>query len=98
MGARPLRRAIQRYIEDPLADEVLRAGPDSIASGTNVLVDKDADGDEDHPLSLKLIKPRKRPAKKKEDGKEPVAVGAKGDGEQPEAGEPAGDEPSADEA
>ena len=28
MGARPLRRAIQRYIEDPLADEVLRAGPD----------------------------------------------------------------------
>ena len=27
MGARPLRRAIQRYIEDPLADEVLRQGP-----------------------------------------------------------------------
>ena len=26
MGARPLRRAIQRYVEDPLADEVLRAG------------------------------------------------------------------------
>ena len=26
MGARPLRRAIQRYIEDPLADFVLRAG------------------------------------------------------------------------
>ena len=26
MGARPLRRAIQRYIEDPLADEVLQAG------------------------------------------------------------------------
>src|SRR5258708_27391894 len=25
MGARPLRRAIQRYIEDPLADFVLRA-------------------------------------------------------------------------
>jgi len=23
-GARPLRRAIQRYIEDPLAEEVLR--------------------------------------------------------------------------
>ena len=28
MGARPLRRAIQRYIEDPLADEVLQAGRD----------------------------------------------------------------------
>ncbi len=38
MGARPLRRAIQRYIEDPLADEVLRQGPDSIVSGTNVIV------------------------------------------------------------
>ncbi|HEY2437399.1 MAG TPA: hypothetical protein VGH93_09465, partial [Solirubrobacteraceae bacterium] len=25
MGARPLRRAIQRYIEDPLADFVLRS-------------------------------------------------------------------------
>ena len=25
MGARPLRRAIQRFIEDPLADFVLRA-------------------------------------------------------------------------
>ena len=25
MGARPLRRAIQRYVEDPLADEVLKA-------------------------------------------------------------------------
>ena len=27
MGARPLRRAIQRYIEDPLADDVLRSQP-----------------------------------------------------------------------
>ena len=27
MGARPLRRAIQRYIEDPLADFVLRSEP-----------------------------------------------------------------------
>ena len=41
MGARPLRRAIQRYIEDPLADEVLRQGPDSIVSGTTVMVDRD---------------------------------------------------------
>ena len=85
MGARPLRRAIQRYIEDPLADEVLRQGPDSIVSGTNVLVDRDpssTDDDDEHPLTLKLIKPRKRPAKKKdEEAKEPVGVGAKGEGE-----------------
>ena len=24
MGARPLRRAVQRYLEDPLAEEILR--------------------------------------------------------------------------
>ena len=93
MGARPLRRAIQRYIEDPLADEVLRAGPDSLTSGTNVLVDKDDEGDEEHPLSLKLIKPRKR-APKKDDGKEPVGVGAKGEGDAGEE-QPPGDDPAA---
>ena len=27
-GARPLRRAIERFIEDPLAEEVLRMGED----------------------------------------------------------------------
>jgi len=86
MGARPLRRAIQRYIEDPLADEVLRAGP--MESGTTVLVDRDESGDgEDRPLSLKLVKPRKRVRKKAE--KEPVAVGATGEDEP-------GEEPSDD--
>jgi ATP-dependent Clp protease ATP-binding subunit ClpC len=90
MGARPLRRAIQRYVEDPLADEVLRQGADSLASGTTVLVDRDPAGDEeDRPLKMKLVKPKKRPAPKK---KEPVAVGAKTDGEDA----PAADEPPAD--
>jgi len=37
MGARPLRRAIQRYIEDPLADFVLRA---EFMPGGTVMVDK----------------------------------------------------------
>ena len=27
-GARPLRRAIERYVEDPLAEEILRIGED----------------------------------------------------------------------
>ena len=40
MGARPLRRAIQRYVEDPLADFVLRA---QVPSGSTVLVEKPAD-------------------------------------------------------
>ena len=35
MGARPLRRAIQRYIEDPLADFVLRA---ELMPGATVMV------------------------------------------------------------
>ena len=38
MGARPLRRAIQRYIEDPLADEVLKT---PMAPGSTVLVERD---------------------------------------------------------
>jgi ATP-dependent Clp protease ATP-binding subunit ClpC len=82
MGARPLRRAIQRYVEDPLADEVLRQG--EIETGTTVLVDRDnavADGDE-RPLSMELVKPKKRPARKKE----PVGVGAGGEETPPETG------------
>jgi ATP-dependent Clp protease ATP-binding subunit ClpC len=77
MGARPLRRAIQRYIEDPLADEVLRVG--EVEPGSTVLVERDASGDEEErPLKMKLVKPRKRPAKKRE----PVGVAAKAsDGE-----------------
>jgi ATP-dependent Clp protease ATP-binding subunit ClpC len=84
MGARPLRRAIQRYIEDPLADEVLRAG--SMTPGSTVQVERDEKGDEqDHPLKLKIVKPRKRPAKKEP---EKVGVGAKKDGDDPGDGDP----------
>ncbi len=62
MGARPLRRAIQRYIEDPLADEVLRQGP--MVPGSTVVVERDAAGDaEDKPLKLTIVAPKK-PAKK----------------------------------
>ncbi len=91
MGARPLRRAIQRYIEDPLADEVLRQG--DLESGTTVLVDRDESGDDDdddddRPLSMKMVKPDKPPKTEKE----PVAVGAKKDDEEPAGDdEPAGD-------
>ena len=37
MGARPLRRAIQRYIEDPLADFVLGR---ELEAGSTILVDR----------------------------------------------------------
>ena len=40
MGARPLRRAIQRYIEDPLADFVLGR---SLKPGSTILVDRKED-------------------------------------------------------
>jgi ATP-dependent Clp protease ATP-binding subunit ClpC len=94
MGARPLRRAIQRYIEDPLADEVLKAGPDSIEAGTTVLVSRDESGDDDdQPLKLELIPPTK-PALGEGEGEkqQPVAVGAKGADKDEPAEEPAGED------
>jgi len=68
MGARPLRRAIQRYIEDPVADEVLRS---TMEPGSTVQVDKAGD-DEDPPVKISITAPTKK--------REAVGVGAKGDG------------------
>jgi ATP-dependent Clp protease ATP-binding subunit ClpC len=74
MGARPLRRAIQRYIEDPLADEVLRQGP--MTPGSTVVVERDPSGDEDDkPLKLRIVKPRKPAKKKAKPEPEPEKVG-----------------------
>ena len=78
MGARPLRRAIQRYIEDPLADFVL--GSD-LKPGVTIVVDRKADNDEE--VSITLSGGRKR---------EKVAVPAAADDDAPED-EPA-DEPA----
>jgi ATP-dependent Clp protease ATP-binding subunit ClpC len=82
MGARPLRRAIQRYIEDPLADFVLRA---ELVPGATVMVDKAPEGD-DREVSIEIVAPKPAPT--------PVGVGAKGGSDDDEdAGEqaPAGD-------
>ncbi len=87
MGARPLRRAIQRYIEDPLADEVLRQG--QMTPGSTVMVKRDPSGDEDdRPLSLTIVKPKKPPRPKKSKPEpEKVGVGAKkDDGDEQRAG------------
>jgi ATP-dependent Clp protease ATP-binding subunit ClpC len=92
MGARPLRRAIQRYIEDPLADFVLR---EQLTPGATVVVDP-AEGDEEGEVRLSIVQPKKQ--------KTPVGVGAQGaggeeiadegdghaDGDAPEIAEPAG--------
>jgi ATP-dependent Clp protease ATP-binding subunit ClpC len=84
MGARPLRRAIQRYIEDPLADEVLAQNAEP---GSTVEVDRAED--EETGVTITITKPVRKP----------VAVGAEGsdeggEGESGDAGDggrPAGD-------
>jgi len=57
MGARPLRRAIQRYIEDPLADFVLRS---ELVPGATVMVDKAPEGS-DEEVTLNIVVPEKTP-------------------------------------
>ncbi len=84
MGARPLRRAIQRYIEDPLADFVLR---EQLTPGATVVVDP-ADGDQEGEVRLSIVKPKKQ--------KTPVGVGAEGAGAEEIAdgeGQPEGEAP-----
>ncbi len=46
-GARPLKRAIQRYIEDDLAEEIIKA--DILAGNTIHITTKSADGDSEPP-------------------------------------------------
>jgi ATP-dependent Clp protease ATP-binding subunit ClpC len=77
MGARPLRRAIQRYIEDPLADFVLRS---QLPPGATVIVDPAPEGDAQE-VRLTIVKPKK--------AKQPVTVGGGSDEEpsEPEASE-----------
>ncbi len=79
MGARPLRRAIQRYIEDPLADFVLRA---QVPEGSTVLVEPAPPEDpEEREVTLSVIEPAPKPT--------PVGVGAEGGSEDgDESGEP----------
>jgi ATP-dependent Clp protease ATP-binding subunit ClpC len=50
MGARPLRRAIQRFIEDPLADFVLGR---SLTPGSTIRVARKEDEPEE--ISIELI-------------------------------------------
>jgi ATP-dependent Clp protease ATP-binding subunit ClpC len=84
MGARPLRRAIQRYIEDPLADFVLRA---ELTPGATVLVEPGTEeGDED--VKLSILQPV------------PAGVGAEGPSSEEggdDAAKPAEDAPPPDE-
>jgi ATP-dependent Clp protease ATP-binding subunit ClpC len=83
MGARPLRRAIQRYIEDPLADEVLKAT--DMKPGATVEVDRAPGEDGGEPeVRITITAPKRK--------REAVGVGAKAGAE----GEAAGELPSGD--
>jgi ATP-dependent Clp protease ATP-binding subunit ClpC len=56
MGARPLRRAIQRFIEDPLADFVLGR---ELEPGSTILVDRKNDEEVDITIIPGEITPEK---------------------------------------
>ena len=56
MGARPLRRAIQRYIEDPLADFVLGR---ELGPGATILVDRKNEDEVDITVIPAEITPEK---------------------------------------
>jgi ATP-dependent Clp protease ATP-binding subunit ClpC len=49
-GARPLQRAIQKYLEDPLAEELLNS---SMKSGDTVIVDIDPENAEKLKTAIK---------------------------------------------
>ena len=53
-GARPLNRAIQKYLEDPVAEEILKS---EIAEGDIILADHE-DGAEQ--LTIKVKKPKEK--------------------------------------
>jgi ATP-dependent Clp protease ATP-binding subunit ClpC len=86
MGARPLRRAIQRYIEDPLADFVLR---EQLTPGATVVVNPAPEGEEGE-VRLTIVKPKKQ--------KTPVGVGAAEELAADEGGLPDGDDVPVDES
>ena len=78
MGARPLRRAIQRYVEDPLADFVLRS---QVPSGSTVMVDwpvaEDGGGaSREAEVKLTVIEPAPKPHA----GRRSVPAGRRGEG------------------
>src|SRR6188474_1780206 len=72
MGARPLRRAIQRLIEDPLADFIL--GRELTPSSTVVVDRRESPGEDEPPVEIRLVEGEPVPA----------AVGAP---DEPEAGD-----------
>ncbi|MGL5891711.1 MAG: AAA family ATPase, partial [Bacteroidia bacterium] len=59
-GARPLKRAIQKYIEDPLAEEIIKSG---VSEGDSVIIDLD---EEKKEISITVNKPKSKKKPKEE--------------------------------
>jgi ATP-dependent Clp protease ATP-binding subunit ClpC len=57
-GARPLKRAIQKYLEDPLAEEIIKS---HLSEGDVIDVDFDKEKEE---IRIKVIKPKENKSKK----------------------------------
>jgi ATP-dependent Clp protease ATP-binding subunit ClpC len=59
-GARPLKRAIQKYIEDPLAEDIINS---NLKEGDTIALDTNK---EETVLKIKISKPRKESKKAKD--------------------------------
>jgi ATP-dependent Clp protease ATP-binding subunit ClpC len=59
-GARPLKRAIQKYIEDPLAEEIIKSG---ISEGDTVVIDY---SEEKKDMAINITKPKTKKKPKEE--------------------------------
>jgi ATP-dependent Clp protease ATP-binding subunit ClpC len=60
-GARPLKRAIQKYVEDPLAEEIIKS---NLVEGDMISIKFD---DEKKEIKIDIIKPKAKKSKKEED-------------------------------
>ena len=63
-GARPLKRAIQKYFEDPISEEIINSNLDE-GDTINVSLNKDRTD-----LIIKILKPRNKSKKRKSEAKE----------------------------
>lgn len=66
-GARPLNRAIQKYLEDPIAEEILKG---ELQDGDTLEVDFNKESNE---ITVKIAKPEKPKRKKKEEDENPAS-------------------------
>ena len=92
MGARPLRRAIQRYIEDPLADFVLKS---ELIPGATVFVEPAPEGDE-REMILSVVSPPEEPVPAAVGGRDSESDEDKGADDGGALDQPAVEQPDAD--